>query len=101
MEILVPEGAKNLTEVASALEKAAVAAAYELKVDHDNLLAKCGCLWMLVRYQIRLQRMPVGALRVETFLRKPKAAFSLRDFTIFDHKSQNNVSYVGRIHNFS
>ena len=84
MEILVPEGAKNLTEVASALEKAAVAAAYELKVDYDNLLAKCGCLWMLVRYQIRLQRMPVGALRVETFLRKPKAAFSLRDFTIFD-----------------
>ena len=84
MEITVPEGAANLTQVARALEKAAVAAAYELKVDHDNLLAKCGCLWMLVRYQIRLQRMPVGALRVETFLRSPKAAFSLRDFTIFD-----------------
>ena len=84
MEIAVPEGAKNLTQVAQALEKAAVAASYMLEVDHDNLLAKCGCLWMLVRYQIRLQRMPVGALRVETFLRCPKAAFSLRDFTIFD-----------------
>ncbi|MBQ4565084.1 MAG: hypothetical protein IJA48_01930 [Oscillospiraceae bacterium] len=84
MEITVPEGAKNLTQVARALEKAAVAASYMLEVDHDNLLAKCGCLWMLVRYQIRLQRIPVGALRVETFLRSPKAAFSLRDFTIFD-----------------
>ena len=84
MEITVPEGAENLTQVARALEKAAVAASYMLEVDHDNLLAKCGCLWMLVRYQIRLHRMPVGALRVETFLRSPKAAFSLRDFTIFD-----------------
>lgn len=84
MEICVPEGAKNLSEVAFALEKAAVAASYMLKVDHDNLLEKCGCLWMLVRYQIRLRRLPVGALRVETFLRSPKTAFSFRDFTLFD-----------------
>lgn len=84
MEILVPEGAKNLSEIAHALEKAAVAASYELEVDHDNLLKKCGCLWMLVRYRIRLHRLPVGALRVETFLRSPKSAFSLRDFTLFD-----------------
>ena len=84
VEISVPEGAKNLSEVAHALEKAAVAAACLLEVDHDNLLKKCGCLWMLVRYQIRLNRMPVGSLRVETFLRSPKAAFSLRDFTLFD-----------------
>ena len=66
------------------MEKAAVTASYMLAVDHDNLLKKCGCLWMLVRYQIRLHRLPVGALRVETFLRRPKAAFSLRDFTLFD-----------------
>ena len=88
MEIVVPEGAKNLTQVAQALEKAAVAASYALEVDHDNLLAKCGCLWMLVRYQIRLRRFPRGAMRVETFLRQPKSAFSLRDFTLYDEETE-------------
>lgn len=84
MKILRSEGAKCLSDVAVALEKAAVAHSYDLAVDHDSLLAKCGCLWMLVRYQIRLRRFPKEALRVETFLRQPKSAFSLRDFTLFD-----------------
>ena len=88
IEILRLEGANCLSDIATALEKAAVIHSYDLAVDHDSLLAKCGCLWMLVRYQIRLHRFPKGALRVETFLRQPKSAFSLRDFTLYEGEEE-------------
>lgn len=88
MEILCPEGAKNLTDVARAMEQGAIAHGIDLKVDHDRILSDFGCLWMLVRYEISLTRLPVGAFRVHTFLRTPGAAFSLRDFTFFDEKGE-------------
>lgn len=84
MEIICPEGAKNLSDVAFAMQEAAIAHSHDLKIDHDRILGEFGCLWMLVRYEIRMQRLPVGALRVQTFLRSPSAAFSLRDFSFFD-----------------
>lgn len=84
LEILCPQGAKNLTDVALAMQEAAIAHSYDLQIHHDRMLEEFGCLWMLVRYEIRLKRLPVGALRVQTFLRSPNAAFSLRDFSFSD-----------------
>ena len=75
---------QNLTGIALAMQGAAIAHSHDLQIDHDRMLEEFGCLWMLVRYQIRMERLPVGKLRVETFLRSPNAAFSLRDFSLFD-----------------
>lgn len=75
---------ENLTEMAFAMQEAAIAHSKDLNIDHDRMFGEFGCLWMLVRYEIRLERLPVGSLRVETFLRSPNAAFSLRDFSFFD-----------------
>ena len=47
LEIRCPNGAGTLSELMSALEKAAVAHAVELRIDHDRMLADFGCLWML------------------------------------------------------
>ena len=84
IEICLPQGAKNLSDMAFAMQEAAIAHSYDLNIDHDRMLADFGCLWMLVRYDLRLSRLPVGALRVETFLRSPSAAFSHRDFSFYD-----------------
>lgn len=84
LEYISPAAPQNLTEMALAMQEAAIAHSKDLKIDHDRMLEEFGCLWMLVRYQLRMVRMPVGALRVETFLRSPNAAFSLRDFSFFD-----------------
>ncbi len=88
MEILCPEGANCLTDIALAMEKGAIAHSFDLNIDHDRILSEFGCLWMLVRYEISMARLPMGALTVHTFLRAPSAAFSLRDFTFFDEKGE-------------
>ena len=84
MEYSCPTAPKNLTEVAFAIQEAAIAHSHDLQLDHDRMLGEFGCLWMLVRYQIRLERQPAGSLQVQTFLRGPSAAFSLRDFSFYD-----------------
>lgn len=88
VEIQRKEGANCLSHLAQAMQDAAVAHSFLLQVDHDRLLEEHGCLWMLVRYRIAMERLPEGALTVETFLRSPNAAFSLRDFTFFDEKGK-------------
>ena len=88
MVIQLPQGAGCLSDVAQAMQEAAIAHSVDLKIDHDALLEGYGCLWMLVRYQIALSRLPVGPLTVETFLRSPSSVFSLRDFTLFDEKGE-------------
>ncbi len=84
MKVTCPRGAKTLTDVARAMEKGAVAHGLDLNVGHDRLVEEFGLLWMLVRYQIRLERPVEGPLRVETYLRSPSSAFSVRDFAFFD-----------------
>ncbi len=84
MKITCPEGVNSLTDAALAMEKGAIAHGLDLKVGHDRLVEEFGLLWMLVRYQIRLERPVVGPLEVQTYLRTPAAAFSIRDFAFFD-----------------
>lgn len=84
LEITRSDGASSLSELMSALEEAAVAHAVALQIDHDRMLRDFGCLWMLVRCRLRVTRMPEGAFTVRTWLRKPTAALSNRDFSICD-----------------
>lgn len=88
LEITRPSGASSLSELMSALEEAAVAHAIELQIDHDRMLRDFGCLWMVVRCRLRMTRIPEGAFTVRTWLRKPTAAVSNRDFSIYDAKGE-------------
>lgn len=83
-EVSCPGGARSLSDVMSALERAAVGHAIDLHIDHDRMLADYGCLWMVVRCRLVLSRLPEGAFTVKTWLRRPTAAISNRDFSIFD-----------------
>lgn len=77
------EGA-SFSHLMAALEKAAVEHSIDLAIDHDRMLGDFGLLWMLVRCRLELYRQPRGQITVETFLRKPTFATSLRDFTLRD-----------------
>ena len=85
LEILCPEGTvRTLADGMWALERAAVAHSRDLCIDYDRMLAEFGCLWMLVRCRLRMKRLPAGELRVQTWLRRPGAAASVRDFVLFE-----------------
>ena len=88
LEITRPNGTSSLSGLMSALEEAAVAHAVELRIDHDRMLRDFGCLWMVVRCRLRVTRLPEGAFTVRTWLRKPSAAVSNRDFTVYDAKGE-------------
>lgn len=84
-EITCPAGTiHTLADVTAALETAATGHSVDLHIDYARMLADFNCLWMIVRTRLKMQRLPLGELRVETFLRKPNAAVSVRDFTLFD-----------------
>ena len=57
-EVSCPGGARSLSDVMSALERAAVGHAIDLRIDHDRMLADYGCLWMVVRCRLVLSRLP-------------------------------------------
>lgn len=86
LELSRPAGAASLTELMAALQDAAIAHSLDLHIDFARMLHDFHALWMLVRCTAELTRLPVGALRLQTFLRKPTAAFSVRDFTLLDEK---------------
>lgn len=88
LEITRPKGASSLSELMSALEEAAVAHAVALQIDHDRMLRDFGCLWMVVRCRLCVTRLPEGAFTVRTWLRKPTAAVSNRDFSLFDAQGE-------------
>lgn len=88
LEITRLNGASSLSDLMSALEEAAVAHAVALQIDHDRMLRDFGCLWMVVRCRLRVTRMPEGAFTVRTWLRKPTAALSNRDFSICDAQGE-------------
>lgn len=88
MELSFPSPAIGQTFAAltRAMEACAIRHAEALAIDHDRILADFGCLWMLTRFELRLNRQPKGALRVRTFLRAPSSVFSLRDFDFWDER---------------
>ena len=88
LEITRLNGASSLSALMSALEEAAVAHAVALHIDHDRMLRDFGCLWMVVRCRLRVTRMPEGTFTVRTWLRKPTAALSNRDFSICDAQGE-------------
>ena len=86
LEFSRPAGAGSLTEITAAMQDAAIAHSQELHIDFARMLRDFGVLWMLVRCAVDLTRLPIGALRLQTFLRQPNAAFSIRDFSLFDEE---------------
>lgn len=81
-------GAKDLADVTAGLEQAAIAHAIDLHIDHDRMLSEFGCLWMIARSSVRLERLPEGEFQVTTWLRKPTAAISNRDFSLRDSEGE-------------
>lgn len=69
-------------ELMGALEQAATDHAEDLNIGHDRMAADFGCLWMLVRSRLELDRLPAPeeALTVRTWLRRPSAVVSVRDY---------------------
>lgn len=86
LELRCPRGASSLADIMAALEQAAVAHSVVLHIDHDRMLSEFGVLWMLARCRVTLERMPSEGFTVQTFLRKPTAAVSHRDFTVLDDR---------------
>lgn len=82
------ENIRSLADVMDALEEAATVHATDLKIDFPRMLNDFGVLWMIVRSQLRLNRMPEGSLRIQTWLRQTKSAVSNRDFALFDDKGE-------------
>lgn len=76
--------ANNLSDLMFALQTAATVHAYDLQIDHDRMLADFGCLWMIARSRLHIDRMPKDEFSVKTWLRKPTSAVSLRDFSLAD-----------------
>lgn len=74
----------SLADAMSALEAAATAHAIDLGIDFPNMLKNYGALWMIARSRLCLTRLPKGEARIKTWLRKPMAAVSNRDFDLFD-----------------
>lgn len=85
----------SLTDVAAALEQAATAHAKELRLDFPRMRNDFGVLWMIVRCRICLTRMPNNALTVRTWMRKPTAVVSYRDFALFDGDEEIGCAVQG------
>lgn len=83
LTVTYPEGT-SFASLMSALQEGAVEHSKDLNIHHDRMLEEFGLLWMLVRCRLEITRWPQGEISVETFLRKPGAAASIRDFTLSD-----------------
>lgn len=78
------ENIRCLADIMDGLEEAATVHAIDLQIDFPRMLNDFGVLWMIVRSQLRLKRMPQSTLRIKTWMRRTKAAVSYRDFALFD-----------------
>ena len=74
----------SLSGMMLALQDAAQAHSLDLMIDFERMLRDFDCLWMIARARIQLTRFPEKELRIQTWLRKPSAAVSIRDYAIFD-----------------
>lgn len=79
-----PQEGWSPAAIALALQRAADEHAKRLCIDFDRMRRDFSCLWMIVRSSLFLERPPQGDLSIKTWLRRPSAAVSVRDFTISD-----------------
>lgn len=77
-------GAKTLSDMAEALQQAAIAHSRVLCIDFDTMRKAHNVLWMIIRMRLTLTRFPNGEFSVQTFLRKPSSVISNRDFILSD-----------------
>lgn len=75
---------KTLSDIADAMQEAILAHSDDLNIGHDRMVSDFHCLWMLLRIRITVDRLPIRALRVRTWLRRPGPAVSVRDFALYD-----------------
>lgn len=75
---------RNLWETMDLLQKAAEGHSINLHIDYDRMLRDFRCLWMIVRAKVHLNRLPTGEVRIDTWLRKPSAVASIRDYAIYE-----------------
>ena len=75
---------KTLSDVADAMQETILAHSDDLNIGHDRMVSDFHCLWMLLRIRITVDRLPIRALRVRTWLRRPGPAVSVRDFALYD-----------------
>ncbi len=66
------------------LQNAATGHSKDLHLDYDRMLNEFHCLWMIVRAKVHLDRLPTEQIRIDTWLRKPSAVASIRDYAIFE-----------------
>ncbi len=82
----------SLADAMAALESAATAHAIDLHIDFPRMLEEFGALWMIARSRLCMKRLPKNELRIRTWLRRPSAAVSNRDFALFD--GQEEIGYA-------
>ena len=78
----------SLAETMKLLQKAADAHSYDLHIHYDRMQEEFQYLWMILRGRVHLDRMPQGEIRIETWLRKPGALVSIRDYSIFEGEKE-------------
>lgn len=79
---------KTMAEAMTLLQKAAQAHSVDLEIDYDRMLNDFQCLWMIVRAKVHLDRLPTKEVRIDTWLRKPSAVASIRDYAIFEGEEE-------------
>ena len=79
---------KTMAETMTLLQKAAEAHSKDLLIDYERLLTEFQCLWMIVRAKVHLDRLPKGEIRIDTWLRKPSAVASIRDYSIYEGEEE-------------
>lgn len=75
---------KTIAETMTLLQKAAEGHSKVLHIDYQRMLDDFQCLWMIVRAKVHLDRLPTKEIRIGTWLRKPSAVASIRDYAIFE-----------------
>ena len=79
---------KTIAETMTLLQKAAQAHSVDLEIDYDRMLKDFQCLWMIVRAKVHLDRLPMKEVRIDTWLRKPSAVASIRDYAIYEGEEE-------------
>ncbi len=78
----------SLSDLMEGLQKAAQLHSYDLNIHFDRMLNDFDCLWMIARAKLQLSRLPKGEVRIETWLRSPSSAASIRDYSIFEGEEE-------------
>ncbi len=79
---------KTMAQTMTLLQKAAEGHSLLLHIDYERMLREFQCLWMIVRAKVHLDRLPTKDVRIETWLRKPSAVASIRDYAIYEGEEE-------------